>query len=81
MRHVRYHNVFLAFMVATDVQVIQMKVFVLGNPAYEPDSLALKVGKELKDQEVVWLENPFHLLETLEKEPKVFEKAIILGRS
>ncbi|MBR9703698.1 hypothetical protein GOV10_06670, partial [Candidatus Woesearchaeota archaeon] len=45
-----------------------VKIYVLGNPAYEPDSLALKVGERLakEGKEVVPLETPFVLLDMIE---------------
>lgn len=56
-----------------------VKIYVLGNPAYEPDSLAIKVGEELKDEhEVIPLETPFDLLNMIEKDPELFKEAVIL---
>ncbi|MBR9703335.1 hypothetical protein GOV10_04820 [Candidatus Woesearchaeota archaeon] len=57
-----------------------VKIYVLGNPAYEPDSLALKVGERLakKGKEVIPLETPFDLLNMLEENPELFKDAIIL---
>lgn len=56
-----------------------MKLLIFGNPAYEPDSLALHVGSILSDEfSTRYLGTPFDLLDVLEHEPEALRDVIIL---
>lgn len=57
-----------------------VKIFPLGNPTYEPDSLALKVGEALEEEgfEVIPIDTPFILLDKLDENPKMLDEGVIL---
>ncbi|RKX63164.1 MAG: hypothetical protein DRP42_07935 [Tenericutes bacterium] len=56
-----------------------MKLILFGNPAIQSDSLALKVGEQLKgNYDTTHLGSPFDLLTRIENDPSFFDDAVIL---
>jgi Ni,Fe-hydrogenase maturation factor len=57
-----------------------VRIFVLGNPTYEPDSLALKVGEALEAEgfDVMPIDTPFILMDKLDENPKMLDEGVIL---